>query len=48
MAKDGRISHDKFTHRLREMRNKGYTVRGGAENVAYNWGGSDPARKAVD
>ena len=31
------------------MRNKGYRIRGGAENVAMNRGGDgDPARKAVD
>lgn len=48
MARVGRISHDKFSHRISNMRKKGYKVYGAAENVAYNWGGSDPARKAVD
>lgn len=28
------------------MKKKGYPYRGGNENVAYNWGGSDPAKKA--
>jgi uncharacterized protein YkwD len=48
MARVGRISHDKFSHRISNMRKKGYKVYGAAENVAYNWGGSDPARKAVN
>jgi uncharacterized protein YkwD len=43
MADKNKLSHDKFRERLADMRKKGYSVMGGAENVAYNWGGSDPA-----
>lgn len=46
MANKDKLSHDKFSDRVAEMRKKGYSVMGGAENVAYNWGGSDPAQKA--
>jgi uncharacterized protein YkwD len=47
MAKAGRLSHDGFGHRVNLMRKMGVKVWGANENVAYNWGGSNPAKKVL-
>ena len=47
MAKAGRLSHDGFRHRLKLMRKAGVRVYGANENVAYNWGGKNPAAKVL-